>query len=925
MNLSSEYLAWPDTMGRTLDELGRSVQSLSNEAIRQELEAVINQDAEQGALFQSDERGDNAPDPILRVATDPTTPVAIVEADYSIEDVGTWQEEIAWLRENLQGRTVTGPDGREIRISQQTRKALSSNRGNKIKAVAVRALPDLMATAPIYNTAPDRQGRRNLSYAYAAGAVEIDGQTYSVSLRYRVDGEGNAIVYQLEGYEVRPGGSISAEAGEPASKQPSPDRTLTVGDVVASFNGPVFFHSKNDLGGPRADKRGSIQFIPDKSRTIINLFEKADLSTFLHESGHFFLEVTRDMALREGAPQAIVDDWQQIKDWFGLADDTVTVDAHEQFARGFEAYLFEGKAPSESLCGAFSRFRAWLTFIYRKVARLNVNVTPEIKAVFDRMLATEEEINAAANGREFRGWMDAAAAGMEEAEFQAYRKLADQAVEQAKDDYQARLLADVKRETSREWRENKKAVREEVLAEFSRMPVYQVTHYLRTGQAISDDVTVPGGRMVLDRAWLVDRYGDSVLTRLPRYVPPIYADAAKNKRKDVAVAHPDILAEAFGYESGDALVQDLLSAPPLARAVTEEVDLRMRDRFGDLMNDQARRADEAVAAMHNDKRAEFIETEMRVLSRRGGVANPMPRQMAARMARDIIAGKKVADATRVGLYARQEARGQGCRGRHAGRDFKAAAEHKRRQLFSHYLGLEARGAKEDVEAATRYLNRFGDRKRPASVDPDYLDQIEGMLERFDLRRSTSLRAIERRKRLADFITEKEAAGEAIAIPQHLRDEAKTVSYKDLTVDDLRALTDSVKNLEHLGRLKNKLMLNRKAIEFRAVKDELLASAAANLDERKRPEGYNPTRGETINLRVLGAAATMARMEQVIEWLDGGDINGPWRRYLWAPMAEAQAREAALRDTVLAPIMAVWDGMPKGYLWSGRISRRSGAR
>ncbi|WP_445505059.1 LPD23 domain-containing protein [Microvirga sp. G4-2] len=857
--------------------------------------------------------GESAANPLVQVSTDPNTPVEVVKSGYLVESVGTWQEEIAWLKENLQGRTVTGPDGREIRISQQTRKALSSNRGSKLKAVAVRALPELLATARIYNTAPDRQGRSNLSYAYAAGAIEIDGQTYSVALRYRVDGGGNAIAYQLEGYEVRSGGSISAETAGAASKQPSPDRTLTVGDVVASFNGRVLFQ-KDDLGGPRADKRGSIQFSQDKSRTIINLFEKADLSTFLHESGHFFLEVTRDMALREGAPQALVDDWQAIKDWLGLKDDTVTVDAHEQFARGFEAYLFEGKAPSESLRSAFARFRAWLTFIYRKITRLNVNVTPEIRAVFDRMLATEEEINAQANAKEFRGWMDAAQAGMEEAEFQAYRKLADQATEQAKADYQAKLLADVKRETTREWNENKKAVRAEVVAEFSRMPVYQVTHYLRTGQAISEDVTVPGARLVLDRAYLVDRYGDSVLTRLPRYVPPVYADPATNKRKDVTPVHPDILAEAFGYESGDALVQDLLSAPPMARAITEEVNLRMRDRYGDLLNDQARRADEAVAAMHNDKRAEFIETEMRVLSRRGGVQNPMPRQVAARMARDIIAGKKVADATRVGLYARQEAKAaRDAEAAMLAGDYKAAAEHKRRQLFAHYLAMEARRAKEEVESATRYLNRFGNRKRPAAVDPDYLDQIEGLLERFDMRPGTSLRTIAKRKALAEFIREKEVAGEAIAIPQHLRDEAATVSYKDLTVDDLRAVVDSVKNLEHLGKLKNKLLLNRKALAFQNVKDELTASAQANVDARKKIEGFNPNRWEAFNLNVLGAAAVMARMEQVIEWLDGGDINGPWRRYLWAPMAEAQRREADLREKVMAPILAVWDSFPKGYL------------
>ncbi|MBA1159339.1 LPD23 domain-containing protein [Microvirga mediterraneensis] len=981
VDLSTEYLARLDTMGRTLDELGLSVQSLSNETIRQELEAITNRDAEQGALFQfagvqGAVRLDGAEVPALqeaaRMQAQGAYPDEIFEATGWFQGVdGAWRFEIADADAtvNVSAFTENRFVGRlgDVLTHDKLFKAYPALADSEValslgekddgafyedtgEIEASAGTPEKLRSILLHEIAHAIQategfapgGNTTMGEIYEGEAVErlqsevqrlqqrsmLADPTDLMTAKQKLAQAARFEYYRRIAGEVEARNVEAREAERQAGQEPDlpwytqdvPDgqqivivRTDTHGEAMQSVGAPrEYFQGKSDLGGPRADKRGSIQF--GTGRTIINLFEKADLSTFLHESGHFFLEVTRDMALAENAPQALKDDWQQIKDWLGLTDDKITVDAHEQFARGFEAYLFEGKAPSEALQGAFSRFRAWLTFIYRKITRLNVTVTPEIKAVFDRMLATEEEINAQQNAREFRGWMDQATTGMEDAEFQRYRQLAEAATEQAKADLQARLLADVKRETSREWRENKKAVREEVVDEFSRMPVYQVTHYLRTGQSIAEGVVVPGARMVLDRAYLVDRYGDSVLTRLPRYVPPIYADPATNKRKDVAAVHPDILAEAFGYESGDALVQDLLSAPPMARAITEEVALRMRDRYGDLLNDQARLADEAVAAMHNDKRAEFIETEMRALSRRGGVNNPMPRQVAARMARDIIAAKKIADAQRVGFYTRQEqkAASEAEKAILAG-DFKAAAEWKRKQLFAHYLALESRRAKEEVERATRYLNRFGNRKRPASVDPDYLDQIEGLLERYDLRPSTSLRTIERRKALAAFIAEKEAAGEMIAIPQHLRDEAATVSYKDLTVDDLRAVVDSVQNLEHLGKLKNKLILNRKAIDFQNAKDELTAALEANTDRRKDIKGFTPTKWEKLQAQVLSAAATMARIEQVIEWLDGGDINGPWRRMLWKPVADAEAREIALREQVMAPILAVWDTFPKGYL------------
>src|SRR3546814_19729774 len=48
--------------------------------------------------------------------------------------------------------------------------------------------------------------------------------------------------------------------------------------------------------------RGQISILPDR-RMSISLFENADRSTFLHETGHFFLEVFGDIAAQEAAPQ----------------------------------------------------------------------------------------------------------------------------------------------------------------------------------------------------------------------------------------------------------------------------------------------------------------------------------------------------------------------------------------------------------------------------------------------------------------------------------------------------------------------------------------------------------------------------------------------------------------------------------------------
>src|SRR5204862_439384 len=121
--------------------------------------------------------------------------------------------------------------------------------------------------------------------------------------------------------------------------------------------------------------------------SVISLLKNADLSTFLHESGHFFLEVYSDIASREGAPESITKDNNAILKWFGVKDLATwrgmsleeKRPLHEKFARGFEAYLFDGKAPNPEVQGVFSKFRSWMLNVYKSLTNLNVDLTPEVR------------------------------------------------------------------------------------------------------------------------------------------------------------------------------------------------------------------------------------------------------------------------------------------------------------------------------------------------------------------------------------------------------------------------------------------------------------------------------------------------------------------------------------------------------------------
>ena len=140
---------------------------------------------------------------------------------------------------------------------------------------------------------------------------------------------------------------------------------------------------------------GMTEIMKDGER-IINIFKTADRSTFLHEMGHVFFDDIQKLASMENAPEQLVLDWNKLKEWSEW-DDAQGADntkAHEKFARGWEAYLRKGNAPTKGLQRVFRMFSKWLTHIYRAVTRLGGLPPKEIQDIMARMIATQEDIDA---------------------------------------------------------------------------------------------------------------------------------------------------------------------------------------------------------------------------------------------------------------------------------------------------------------------------------------------------------------------------------------------------------------------------------------------------------------------------------------------------------------------------------------------------
>jgi hypothetical protein len=728
-----------------------------------------------------------------------------------------------------------------------------------------------------------------------------------------------------------------------------------------SIAGTLLSNAQSDGGALRIvtpnnldqSDRAALSFGDDitASPSVISLLAGADLSSFLHESGHFFLEVQADLAMRIGetegseAAQGIVKDMNTLLEWFGIKGgldewSRMSLDqkreSHEKFARGFEAFAFEGKAPSIALQGIFQRFRSWLVNVYKTLTKLDVTLTDDVRAVMVRMIASDLAIEEAEAQRNMGPlFKDAESAGMTPEEYAAYQGVALKATEAAVDALQTRSLKDMKwlsrardkalKARQQEVDELRREVKNEVRAEVMAEPVYQAWQFL-TGK---QDQVAPGEQAAedIDTVQQSGRLRTQVLREMYGTEEAAVWRTLSSRRmtSDTTGMHPEIVAEMFGYDSADAMVQALAAAVPPTEVVDARTDQRMLEMFGDISSQEAldRAADEAV---HNEVRARFIASELKALQAANSVREKRGKgsiDVMARAARDyaeqIVARLKVRD-IRPGQYAAAEARNA----KQAEKAFAAgkteeAAMHKRNQLINNYATRAAYEAQDEVKKASAYFRKFD--KRSKGIDPAYQDQIEAMLERFEFR-PASLKEIDRRKSLAAWVEQQRADGIEPSIAPELLNEANRKSYKDMTLEEIRGLRDAVKQIEHLGRLKNKLLLARDKRDFDAIAEEMAASIVKH-GGKARPVKLEGEKGVIPWLQ--GVAASHRKLASLFRQMDGASDAGPLYQQIGRSMNERGTMEEVMIEqatvalrALYAPIMKLKGGTAGGKVFIKEI-------
>jgi hypothetical protein len=764
-------------------------------------------------------------------------------------------------------------------------------------------------------------------------------------------------------------------------------------------------------------------------RTLNVLVGKGgDVSTLSHELIHLRIAEYLRMARSATPPARVMDDLDTLFVFMGVEGatpqerldnyETMMIDQRrpleEKVTYNFEIYLYEGKAPSVELRGVFDRLAAWMRRVYKSI-RDDLNaiyrrefgtdlpiLTPEVRSVFDRMLASEEQIKRQEAISGMKGlFQTQAESGMADAEWAAYQAMQQEATDAAVTDLntasmrQLQWLGNARARILRDLQKKHEAKRKEVTAEVAATvkvePVYRAMTYLRYGRFVDTD----GAEVEVEGTHRLDiEKVRAMYAGMPsaESVEPIRATGMAvpaNVRPDITPLDtgkygmlgrdgldPDVVAETFGYGSGDEMVRALLAAKPMKEAVAERTDAEMLRRFGE-MNTPAALEAEVQKALHNEARARFVAVELRHIAKATQPVRVMleaAKQIAADMisdmtVREVRPGEFVAaesraarDATQInssrdpvaagkaaytrayneaaavgapedvrvaGALAAQadavqkaQARIDELRKRYGADPQQALIRAKRAQLYQNQLAAEALRVKEYVDKQVKYLRGVLRDSNVKRMGAAAADQIAGLLERFEVAQ-VSLKRLDERRTMAKYLADLEAAGVVPDIAEEITDEARRVNYKELKVSEFRDLVDAVRQIEHIGKNEQKMRLAEERAAFEEVRDEIVTRIRAvgkvrelQIDPRTPLTGIGRT---AAFLR--GFAAQHLKAASIARILDGGKEDGPlWNTIIRtandaSDMETRMRAEASLKlGEILKPVFALGNMGGKGMFF-----------
>lgn len=298
----------------------------------------------------------------------------------------------------------------------------------------------------------------------------------------------------------------------------------------------------------------------------IALYEAATITTFLHEASHWWMTTLFARARQPNAAPAVTAKLNAALAALGV-DSLETWDAlsvverearHEAFAYNFEDYLLQGRAPTEEQRGLFAAIARWTRRLYsnlretlsatykREFGQDLPMLSPELRQVFDRMTATEEQLEATEMLRDllpmFQTREEALASGMTPDDWDkfeqdvgaaremALERLATASIDQMKN--LAGAINDTLASKQRSMATERNKTREEVAKELRVQKIYRIIRWLQTKVALNElgeefTPTLPNKIAVKDVVHLIEAGAIPDLKQPAAAKAPVVADKSK--------------------------------------------------------------------------------------------------------------------------------------------------------------------------------------------------------------------------------------------------------------------------------------------------------------------------------------------------------------------------------------------------------------
>lgn len=581
----------------------------------------------------------------------------------------------------------------------------------------------------------DKDRKQHLTYIYGEGKVNIVNDTIYVSevpaevFPQPSEFEGEGIVepedFDINDLDETYQGIVKKyeEHGEFLEKiKPESFKTITDSQGYEWYSVDIKSEDAQtavQLFQDSAQPKGAVSRFELGETPIIKLFETADPSTFLHESGHTFFQFMNHAAVQPDAPQDLIDDWTALREHVGNDGTTpLTNDQHEILTKSLEAYFMEGKAPSARLQDVFQKFSNWLTSLYRQAFNLGVRPTKEVQAIFDRMFATDQEIS------DINQYYDAKRPFFEEADAlaeqdrQRYERLRKKAEVTAEDKRFRRYVKSYVRSLG-----GKQEIEKQVAEQVNSMPVYT-----SMDKAVND-----GGFFIGDVEELLGKDQRIALSKKRPGMVTI--------KGEVPI---DIVAEENGFDSPTEMLNTMLAAEKksdLQKKIVDRELVQIEKQIREGLEAADPDAPVADNDYHNDARLAVLAAEAQMLEQRKRLEKGREKAKAKRIeakavrdvAREVLKTKTLNDALGHYKYSRAEAKAsRQAREAKDNGDIEAAEKFKRKELLNHALVLEAVKAR---EAHEKTIRRFA-RSIKRDIDDRYGNQIVGVLNKFGLTKRT---------------------------------------------------------------------------------------------------------------------------------------------------------------------------------------------